>query len=203
MPQSNREQILEGAIECIQSRGLAATTTRDIAAASGASLASIPYHFGSKDALMDEALARAINRFTAHMAGQADDPELPALQRLAAALVSTRCSFEDMRPLLVSVMEAHVRALHAEDFGARAAEHRRRVVAGIAAQLQALGLGEGGELGEQDAHALAVLVLAIVDGLMLAWLIDPEHTPDGEAIAGAVARGFSPLLPELASERRA
>ncbi|HMD56575.1 MAG TPA: TetR/AcrR family transcriptional regulator [Solirubrobacteraceae bacterium] len=200
MPPSNREQILEGTIACIQTRGVAATTTRDIAAAAGASLASIPYHFGSKDALMDEALGRAIRRFAEHLDGQRYDAELPPLQELAAALATTLASFEDVRPLLVSVMEAHVRALHSEDFQPRVAAHRRAAVRRIAERVQALELGDRGGLADEDARALAVLVLAIVDGLMLAWLIDAEHTPDGETIAEALGRAFSPLLAECPAE---
>jgi AcrR family transcriptional regulator len=194
MPASNREQILEGAIECVQTRGLASTTTRDIAAAAHASLASIPYHFGSKDALMDEALSRAIRRFSEHLNAQSYATELPPLQRLATALATTLASFEDARPLLVSVMEAHVRALHSETFAESVRTHRRAVVGRIAQAVGALGVGPDGEIAEEDARALAVMVLAIVDGLMLAWLIDPEQTPDGEAINAAIARAFSPLL---------
>src|SRR6185437_10410782 len=48
----NREDLLEGAKRCLLEKGYRATTARDIAAASGVSLAAIGYHFGSKEALM-------------------------------------------------------------------------------------------------------------------------------------------------------
>lgn len=54
-----REDLLEGAKRCLLEKGYHATTARDIAAASGANLASIGYHYGSKQALMREALIRA------------------------------------------------------------------------------------------------------------------------------------------------
>src|SRR5687767_6688051 len=53
---SHREDLIEGAIKCLRTKGYARTTARDIAAASGAGLASIGYHFGSKDALLAKAL---------------------------------------------------------------------------------------------------------------------------------------------------
>src|SRR5580700_9681402 len=52
----NREDLLAGAKRCLVEKGYAATTARDIAAASGVSLAAIGYHFGSKDALMNQAV---------------------------------------------------------------------------------------------------------------------------------------------------
>ncbi len=52
----NREDLLAGAKRCLIEKGYAATTARDIAAASGVSLAAIGYHFGSKDALMNQAV---------------------------------------------------------------------------------------------------------------------------------------------------
>src|SRR5207302_11259415 len=57
---SHKEQLIEGAIECLQTKGYARTTARDIAAASSANLASIGYHFGSKESLLNEALMRIL-----------------------------------------------------------------------------------------------------------------------------------------------
>jgi len=53
---SSRDQLLEGALLCLQTKGYARTTARDIAAASGANLASIGYHFGSKEGLLNAAV---------------------------------------------------------------------------------------------------------------------------------------------------
>src|ERR1700689_2950592 len=108
MPPSHREQILEGAIQCVQTRGVADTTTRDIAAAANASLASIPYHFGSKDALMDQALLQAIRRYSEHVEQQAFAGDAPPLQALAKSLIATIDSFGDAGPLLISLMGGHV-----------------------------------------------------------------------------------------------
>src|SRR5580698_8672721 len=55
----NREALLLGAKRCLLEKGYARTTSRDIAAASKVSLAAIGYHFGSKEALLTEALILA------------------------------------------------------------------------------------------------------------------------------------------------
>lgn len=51
----HREDLLEGAKKCLVEKGFVRTTARDIVKASGANLASIGYHYGSKDALLTEA----------------------------------------------------------------------------------------------------------------------------------------------------
>ncbi|WP_249044824.1 helix-turn-helix domain-containing protein [Crossiella equi] len=61
----HREDLLAGAKRCLFERGYARTTARDIVAASGTNLASIGYHFGSKEALMTQALIEALTESTA------------------------------------------------------------------------------------------------------------------------------------------
>ena len=55
----HREQLLDGAKRCLYEKGYAGTTARDIVAASRTNLASIGYHFGSKDALLAAAMIEA------------------------------------------------------------------------------------------------------------------------------------------------
>lgn len=51
----HREDLLEGAKRCLLEKGFVRTTARDIVKESGANLASIGYHYGSKDALLAQA----------------------------------------------------------------------------------------------------------------------------------------------------
>jgi AcrR family transcriptional regulator len=193
MPASHREQILEGAIECVQTRGVADTTTRDIAAAAGASLASIPYHFGSKDALMDQALLQAIRRYSEHVKQQAFAGDAPPLQALAKSLIATVDSFAQARPLLISLMEAHVKAIHSEPLRERVAANRRAAVERIAVGVSG-GLGLEGQLTKEQVNAVSVLILALVDGLMLGWLVDPESVPGGQELLDSVVAAAGPLV---------
>lgn len=55
----NREELLAGARRCLLEKGYVQTTARDIANASGVSLAAIGYHFGTKEALLQEAMVEA------------------------------------------------------------------------------------------------------------------------------------------------
>src|SRR5919106_6153791 len=52
---SNRSRLVEGTLRCLERLPPERITARAIAKESGANLASITYHFGSKDALVTEA----------------------------------------------------------------------------------------------------------------------------------------------------
>ena len=61
---NHREALLEAAKRLLREQGYAHTTARDLVAASGTNLASIGYHFGSKEALLTEALGEAFEEWT-------------------------------------------------------------------------------------------------------------------------------------------
>ena len=56
----HREDLLMGAKRCLIEKGYGRTTTRDIVAASGTNLASIGYHYGSKEALLAQAYGELV-----------------------------------------------------------------------------------------------------------------------------------------------
>src|SRR2546425_3839038 len=127
MPQiSHRDQLLEGAIECLRTKGYARTTTRDIAAAANANLASIGYHFGSKEALLNQAILRACEQWTSRLgeAAFAGEDESP-LGQMAASWVAMLNSFEELRPILVGLIEAAAQSAWSDDLRQELAAHYR------------------------------------------------------------------------------
>ena len=87
----HREALLEGARRCLEEKGYARTTARDLVAASGTNLASIGYHFGSKEALLNAAMIEAIEEWGAelqHALAVDIDPEAAPLERFAATWTS-------------------------------------------------------------------------------------------------------------------
>ena len=105
----NREDLLEGAMRCLLEKGYTRTTARDIAQASGVSLAAIGYHFGSKDVLLNEALRGAIEEWgdtiAAAMAAATATDAGPA-ERFEATWASVLESFAASRPLWAIQFEA-------------------------------------------------------------------------------------------------
>lgn len=56
-----QERIVLATIECVERYGVTGTTVRRITEAAGVNVASINYYFGSKDALLETALAQTLN----------------------------------------------------------------------------------------------------------------------------------------------
>ena len=73
----NREALLAAARECLIEKGYVQTTARDLANASGVSLAAIGYHFGTKEALLQEAMVLA-NLEWGRRVDEAQDSGMPA-----------------------------------------------------------------------------------------------------------------------------
>ena len=57
-PQGTRERVLKAAEELFAARGFETVSLRDITSVAGANVASVNYHFGSKDKLIDAVVER-------------------------------------------------------------------------------------------------------------------------------------------------
>jgi AcrR family transcriptional regulator len=184
---SHREDLIEGAVRCLQANGYAGTSARDIAAESGTSLASIGYHYGSKDALLAKALLRSFGEWV-NRVGEITlaVEDASASQRAATALAAALQSFEGQRPLLGAFVEAMAQARHSDELREQMAalyrEGRRAV-----AEIVRASLGEHAPSLRVDPMVVASLVIATIDGLALQWLLDPNDTPSAEELATALA----------------
>ena len=72
-----RQLILEATVDCIEKQGLEAVTTRRIAVQAGTNLASINYHFRSKEHLLQEVLAMTIKHMLQDVFEAIDDASQP------------------------------------------------------------------------------------------------------------------------------
>src|ERR687895_2403612 len=79
---SNRANLLEGTLRCLERLPPERVTARAIAAESGANLASIGYHFGSKEELVTAAVIEGLDRWLAEIGA--------GLEQIAAADRATR-----------------------------------------------------------------------------------------------------------------
>lgn len=189
----HRERLLEAAIVCLEERGYAHTTARDLVAESGTNLASIGYHFGSKEHLLGVALTEAVRRWLVPVVALAAAPG-PAtpLERLERSLVGVMASLEDNRGLVSACLEAWAQAPRSEDL--RDALNTtyadfRRVIADVTRDAFArTGVSDG-----VDAEALAVLVIAIFDGLLVRAQLSPEELPSAQRLLGAAGGALAAL----------
>ena len=185
--EGNREKLLQGALTCLREKGYARTTARDLAAASGANLASIGYHFGSKEALLNEAMAEGFRAFTADiersavMEGSATGPA-----RLERSLATMIDHFDEFRPFLVSFVEAFPQAIRSPELReGMAAAYEEGRAAGADMFVRAVE-ADGMTLSREHAETLSSLVTAVCDGLILQWLLDRDGLPSSAQITGAL-----------------
>lgn len=165
---SNRQALLEGALRCIEERGYGEVTTRDIAQAAKANVASITYHFGSKDALIAEALAEGFRRWFAEFVGEAmrtgtTDGEA-LMQSAVRALGEGMGSHRGMARAFIAALSRAPHDAHLRDVLAASYRESRTSLAAF------LGLSEGAQ-----GELLAGVLIAVFDGLLIQWLIDPEQ----------------------------
>jgi AcrR family transcriptional regulator len=188
---SHRDALLEGAKECLQTKGYARTTARDLVAASGTNLSSIGYHFGSKEALLAEAFDELFNEWTEQQvaAGQAD-PDANALQRMAASWRELLDSMPAREPVMLAFIESIGPSVRSPELRAKLAQHfegsRNRV-----AEIVAQSLGEN---SEADPRVVASFLMAVADGLMIQFLVDPENTPTGEQLIEGLGAALAAAL---------
>src|SRR6266540_3097970 len=162
-------RLLEGTLKRLRERGVAGTTSRDIAAAAGVNLAAITYHFGSKDELVARALLHAVRQWLEPAKRALSTDGDPAAKALEAIALLQR-SFGEARDLLP-------RGIH-ELLGELRALLRDQI------QDQK----DDGLLPDWvEPDPMAALLLALADGIALHAALDPDAI-DHQAIAVQVAQ---------------
>lgn len=182
----HRESLLAAARDLVQERGYANVTARDLVAASGTNLASIGYHFGSKDDLLQEAINGLLDEWNEHLRAIAmGDPAAAPADRVAASWRALLAGLPARRTLFTAELEATARAARSEPLRRRVAAHLEQTRE-LYAEAVSAALGEDGVRRGVDPRAVASFLIAIGDGLLLQHLIDPDGAPSADEIAAAL-----------------
>ena len=173
-----RARVLEAAAEVVAERGLAGASLDQVAAAAGFTKGAVYSNFASKDelflALLEEHSARRIAAVERALDRARDVPE--ALAAVAAELGRPDAGTQ---LLLVEFWQRAVRdpEVRAPFVGTRRALRAR--VADAAAAFQAAHPARDGDGRPWDPAELAVVLVALANGLALEALPDPEAVPEG------------------------
>ncbi len=193
-PGPTRERLLIAAQDAVREGGITSATAREITSRAKANLASIPYHFGTKDALLAEALiadARTIIEPVLALLA-ADQP--PELRAIAAASLLNR-QFEAERARVPVLLTTIARASHSPEVAAGLATLWSELRHRLAEDLRAM--ADAGHIPAWVApDAMAALILAVVSGVVVGSVVDPEG-PE----AGDVSNQFLALLMAVAGTR--
>ena len=178
---SNRARLIEGTLRCLERLPPERVTARAIAQESGANLASITYHFGSKDDLVTAAVVAGLDRWLIEIAARLDELAAGApadrFRRAAEVVAASRRTHTGLATNFIAALaraqhDVRVRALLTAGF-----QRSRSDVAAV--------LGLGSEEADLDA---AGLVLALFNGLLLQVLLDPTLAIEGARMERAQAR---------------
>jgi AcrR family transcriptional regulator len=181
----NREDLLSGAKRCLRSKGFARTTARDIAAASGVSLAAIGYHFGSKEALLTQALVQATGEWVEEL-GQVltaeVDPAAGPLRRFELTWTRLLELFGAHRQLWAANFEVSPYIDAMPDVRAVMAAAQQAARVGLAR----LFLGPEGAADQKAAQEAGAIYYALLAGVMIQWLVDPDHAPSAAQLTAGL-----------------
>lgn len=180
----HREELLAAAKRLLAEKGFAHITARDLVAESGTNLASIGYHFGSKEALLNAAIISSFDDWDSHIdaAMQSRAGDTP-LDRLEAFLAGLQNGQDDNRSMMVASLQAFAQFEYSSqlrDDLTRTYEVARRDLAGLVLQL------DPSEIDDETARTVGSMTLCIINGMVLQWLIDPASAPSAADLAAAL-----------------
>lgn len=179
---------MAGAKRCLEERGFARTTSRDIAAAANAPLGTINYHYGSKERLLNAALLESLDEWSEKVrsgsAEAAPDSGAGAGARVESMWARIVESETTHRPLLVAGAEALAQAERSAEVRQQLAEAFERSRTALAAELHGIDGAAEGEV----ARAVGSVHMALVAGLTQQWLVDPERAPSAREVATGLRR---------------
>lgn len=183
----NREALLAGAKQCLYEKGYARTTARDIASASGVSLAAIGYHFGSVEALLNAAMIEAIDEWgqeigRALAADAAIAADAPPLERFAAIWTRIIATFETQRQLWVATFEVLAQSERAPEVRRFLADALQQGREGLAMLFQNIDVAAD----KIKAQIVGSFFQALMSGLVVQWVTDPARAPSGLDLAEAL-----------------
>ncbi|MET8811970.1 TetR/AcrR family transcriptional regulator [Streptomyces sp. NPDC004549] len=173
----HREDLLEGAKRCLLAKGFARTTARDIVKESGTNLASIGYHYGSKDALLARAYVALVDDAGDAFGGAEPEGAPGSLERFRWVWTNIVTTMRE--PGSVFRLGMEVMTIELPEVREYLAREQREGGRGLIALL--MGVPEE-EVGDETADTLGRFYLTLMTGLIGQWAFDPKTAPDGDAL---------------------
>lgn len=190
--------MLEGAKKCLVEKGFVGTTARDIVKASGANLASIGYHYGSKDALMTEAFMAVVQEWGDQFTG-AVKGEGGSLERFRSVWDGVHAGHEGSAPIWAASMEVAVARDRLPELRALLAASQGEGRKGLVSMFT--GVPEE-DLTEEDLRTAGAFYQALLNGFMLQWLFDPASAATPAELTEGMRRAAAAMTAVTAKSAR-
>ena len=183
-------EILDIAVELFGARGLRGTSIGAVAERLGLTDSGVLHYFPTKDALIDAAVDRALERQTSQMRALVEPGGLEAIKRMSewGAIVEETPELVALQVILSS------EAILEDSTVAQQVKCRYAAVHELAAGLIRQGIDRGEIRADTDADWEASAIIAYLDGIRLQWLYSNRQLP----IAQAVRHYFELLVDRIA-----
>ena len=185
MASDTRRRLVDAAWECVRTGGSTGATSRAITTAAGANLGAITYYFGSKDALVAEAVGEAIEVLVRPALRALQDEALDPVSRLLNAVAQLQEAYEQSADDAPVYLEVLIQSRRRPELRRRVNEVFGEIRAMLSQQMAEL--QAGAFLPEWvQPEAMAGLLLAVAQGVVLQTAIDgagPTHAPMADQFA--------------------
>lgn len=175
----HREDLLEGAKRCLLEKGFVRTTARDIVKESGTNLASIGYHYGSKDALLAQA-------YVALAEGASDDwsavDELPGAPGSLERFRSVMAGITDSLGKPGSIWHLSIELVTMGDKMPVVREQLAQAQHEAGRGFIGMVMGEEPPADDPSVHTLGKLFSVLVLGLVAQHTFDADYSPSADEL---------------------
>ncbi|SPF03615.1 TetR family transcriptional regulator [Streptomyces sp. MA5143a] len=184
----HREDLLEGAKRCLLAKGFVRTTARDIVKESGTNLASIGYHYGSKDALLAQAYVSLVGDVSVafdegERAPSSTEPgSVERFREMWANVIDTMREPGSMWRLSMEIIVIGDQMPEVRDHLALA---QREAGRGLIPMFTG---GREEDVTEKDVDTLGKLLVTVMTGLIAQWTFDPPSAPEADELAEGLLR---------------
>ncbi|MFV8187019.1 MULTISPECIES: TetR/AcrR family transcriptional regulator [unclassified Streptomyces] len=174
----HREDLLEGAKRCLLQKGFLRTTARDVVKESGTNLASIGYHYGSKDALLAQAYLALVEEMS--FEGEAGVGGAPgSLERFRAVWSNIVDSMRRPGSLWRLSMEIVTMGDQLPEVRDQLSRAQREGGRGLVSLMTSV---PEEEISDETADTLGRFYMTLMSGLISQWTFDPKTAPDAETL---------------------
>ncbi|WP_128435098.1 TetR/AcrR family transcriptional regulator [Streptomyces cyaneus] len=178
----HREDLLEGAKRCLLAKGFVRTTARDIVKESGTNLASIGYHYGSKDALLAQAYVSLVEGMGDAFEGDGAagiSAEPGSVERFREVWSNIIGTMREPGSLWRLSMEIVVMGDQLPEVRDHLAVAQREAGRGLVPLLMG---GREEDVLNETADTLGMFYVTLMTGLIAQWTFDPKTAPSAEQL---------------------